>query len=239
MFHILHIDQSQEFNSFLTSALYRSANFSWAPNLSKARKIIASEKIDLILLDIIFPDGDGIDFCYSLQNNQQKTPIIVLTSHNDLSKKILSFAAGADDYITRPFHQIEFQAKLDSKLRNHSMQSIASDVVKWQEIQIIKSKQDITIFDQENPNREKKIELTVKEYKILILFTKSIGVILSRDTILNRIWGNNVFVSPRSVDTHISKLRKKLGHISHIIQSIHGSGYLFTPTPLSLPQVQG
>lgn len=230
MFHILHIDQSQEFNIFLVNTLCRSANLSWAPNISHARKIMAAENIDLILLDIVLPDGDGIDFCYSLQSKQNKTPIIVLTSHDDLSKKVLSFAAGADDYIVRPFHHIEFQAKLDSKLRNYSLVTNISDILKWREIQIVKSKQEVTIYDQ---GKEIKVELTAKEYKILILFTNSIGTVLSRDTILNRIWGNDVFVSPRSVDTHISKLRKKLGAVSYIIQSMHGTGYLFCPLPLN------
>jgi DNA-binding response OmpR family regulator len=227
MFHILHIDQSLEFNKALAHTLCRSANISWAPSLSNARKLINSENIDMILLDIDLPDGDGIDFCYSLQGTHRNTPIIVLTSHDDISKKVLSFAAGADDYITRPFHQIEFQAKLDSKLRNYSLQTKESDTLQWEEIKIIKSKQEIIIFEN---GLNKKIELTAMEFKILILFTNYIGAVLSRDMILNSIWGNDVFVSARSVDTHISKLRKKLGSISPIIQSIHGTGYLFCPT---------
>ena len=230
MFHILHIDQSQSFNKFLTDTLSRSANLSWAPDLCNARKLIDAENIDMILLDIDLPDGDGIEFCFSLQNTPKKTPVIVLTRQDDISKKVMSFAAGVDDYITRPFHKIELQAKLDSKLRNYSIQSKANDILQWKELQIIKSKQEVIIFDQSG---ERKIDLTAMEFKILILFTTCVGIVLSRDTILNRIWGHNVFVSPRSVDTHISKLRKKLSSIAHIIQSIHGSGYMFCPTLIS------
>lgn len=189
-----------------------------------------TETIDMILLDIDLPDGDGIDFCYSLQGTQQKAPVIVITSQDDLSKKVLSFAAGADDYIIRPFHKIELQAKLDSKLRNYSMQSKAAEILRWKEIQINKSKQEVVVSDLHN---DKKVDLTALEFKILILFTNYLGEVLTRDAILNNIWGHNVFVSPRSVDTHISKLRKKLGHISHIIQSIHGTGYLFCPTTVN------
>jgi two-component system, OmpR family, copper resistance phosphate regulon response regulator CusR len=230
MFHILHIDQSQEFNKFLSATLCRSAKLSWAPDLSNARKLINTETIDMILLDIVLPDGDGIDFCYSLQSTQQKAPIIVLTSHDDISKKVLSFAAGADDYIIRPFHMIEFQAKLDSKLRNCSIQSKVADILQWKEILINKSKHEVIVFDQGN---ERKVELTTMEFKVLVLFTSFIGTVLCRDIILDRVWGNDIFVSPRSVDTQISKLRKKLGHVSHIIQSIHGAGYMFCPTAIT------
>lgn len=227
MFHILHIDQSQEFNKSLSTTLCRSAHLTWAPDLSNARKLMDTEKIDLILLDISLPDGDGIDFCFSLQSRQRRTPIIVLTDHDDISKKILSFAAGADDYIIRPFHEIEFQAKLDSKLRNYSLQYNAADTLKWKELQIVKSRQEVTVFDIDG---DKKLDLTVMEFKILMLFTNSLGVVLSRDSILDQVWGSDVFVSSRSVDTHISKLRKKLGHVSHIVQSVHGAGYMFCPS---------
>jgi DNA-binding response OmpR family regulator len=205
----------------------------WAPNLSKARSIITTENVDMIILDIVLPDGDGIDFCYTLQETKCRAPIIVLTSHDDISKKILSFSAGVDDYIIRPFHKIELQAKLNSKLRNYSLQSKENDTLKWKEIQIIKSKQEITLFDDKSARQ---IELTGLEFKILTLFTNYVGTVLSRDTILNRVWGKNVFVSPHSVDTHVSKLRKKLGQISHIIQSIHGTGYMFCPTVITEKQ---
>lgn len=230
MFHILHIDQSQEFNKVLTNNLSRSANLTWAQNLSNARKFINSEKIDLILLDLDLPDGNGIDFCYSLQGNQQKPPVIVLTSHDDISKKVLSFAAGADDYITRPCHMIELQAKLDSKLRNHSNEHKIKDILKWTELQITKSKQEVIVH---NKIKDQKVELTSKEFKLLIFLSSSEGAVLSRDMILDHIWGRNVFVSHRSVDTHISKLRRKLGLAAHVIQSVHGTGYMFCPTNLA------
>jgi DNA-binding response OmpR family regulator len=235
MFHILHIDQSQEFNQFITNTLGQFANLSWAPDLSSARRYINETKIDMILLDIILPDGDGIEFCYSLQNTHRNTPVIVLTGQNDISKKVLSFAAGADDYITRPFHKIELQAKVDSKLKKNSYKTKIRETFHWKEIQINKLKQEIIVKDG---HRDRKTELTAMEFKILILFAKFSGVVLSRDMILNRIWGNEVFVSPRSVDTHISKLRRKLSPISHIIQSIHGSGYMFCPTSITQNQFE-
>lgn len=231
MYSILHLDQSQDFNHELKTTLSRSAHLTWASSLSDAKRLMASENYDMIILDLILPDGDGIDFCFSLQNSHKNTPIIVLTSLDDVSKKVSSFAAGADDYITRPFHSIELQSKIDSKLRNVSKQSKTYDLYKWKEIEISKSKQEMIVYHQYG---EQRFELTAMEFKILCMFSNLTETVLSRDMILNEIWGDDVYVAPRSVDTHISKLRRKLGDKAHVIQSVHGTGYMFCPTSLQI-----
>ena len=140
---------------------------------------------------------------------------------------MLSFTAGADDYITKPFHPIELRARLEARIRKNNQLCIDADTFKWKELQIIKSRRDIKIFDEFS---DKKIDLTSLEYKILIYFAYKAGEVIHRDQILTDIWGADIHVSHRSVDTHISKIRKKLGLVSHILESIHGYGYKFNPT---------
>src|SRR5690606_19934933 len=132
----------------------------------------------------------------------------------------------ADDYIVKPFSPIELKARVESKLKKIEIMKQVYDVLQWDEIKINKNKQEVEIlFDGDL----KKVDLTALEFKLLIYLASSPNDVFSRDEILNEIWGDDIHVYSRSVDTHISKLRKKLGPASYLIKSIHGSGYKFSP----------
>lgn len=227
MKNILLVEDSKEIFAMVTQAVEAIANISWETTLEGAREALKKEQFDLVLLDIELPDGNGVELCSEIQALNNYTPIFFLTSHKELSEKVLGFSAGADDYITKPFAPLELKARVEAKFKKNDMLKKKSDQLKWREIQINKARQEVHIIH--NENELQKIDLTALEFKLLMYFANRPHEVISRDKILDDLWGEDVHVYSRSVDTHVSKLRKKLESVSHIIESIHGSGYKFCP----------
>ena len=227
MNHILLVEDSKEIYQMVVQSIQQIAELNWAKSLEEATIQLSKHHFDLLILDIELPDGNGIEFCSSIQSTYPNIPVFFLTAHDNLSEKVLGFSAGADDYITKPFSPLELRARLEARLRKNKLQSLQSDIHQWKELQISKSRQEVIISDA---GVSIKLDLTSLEFKLLMYFALRPGVVIARDKILNDIWGEDIHVYQRSVDTHVSKLRKKLGVVSHILESIHGSGYKFTPT---------
>lgn len=224
--NILLIEDSKEIYQIVNQSLSLIANIKWATNLTEGKELIEKENFDLLLLDIELPDGNGIQLCQELQATMPELPIVLLTAHDQLSDKVLGFSAGADDYVTKPFNSLELKARIEAKLKKRELLLKNSDHMEWDTIQIDKSAQTLKV--KENGDWED-IELTALEFKLLMLFANNVNKVLERDTILNEIWGKDVHVYSRSVDTHVSKLRKKLLSSSEQIESVHGVGYKFNP----------
>ncbi len=229
MHRILLVEDSKEIYQMVSQSASQLAELTWAKSVKEAKEEIAKTNFDLLILDVDLPDGNGIEFCSSLQGSHSHIAIFFLTGHITLSEKVMGFSAGADDYITKPFFPLELRARLESRLRKKKQQEVQADNFKWKELQINKSRQEVMILEN---NNYQKIDLTSLEFKILMYFAARIGEVIIRDQILNDIWGQDIHVYHRSVDTHVSKLRKKLGPVAHILESIHGAGYKFTPTSL-------
>lgn len=229
MYRILLVEDSKEIHQMVAQTVSTMADLTWAATVQEASKALSGQPFDLIILDVELPDGNGIEFCTQLQSTHAQVPIFILTAHAELSEKVLGFSAGADDYITKPFSPLELRARLEARLRKSKLREALSDTFKWKELQISKSRQEVSI--QEGTGLQK-VDLTALEFKILMYFAVRPGVVIARDQMLNDIWGEDIHVYHRSVDTHVSKLRKKLGAVSHIVESIHGSGYKFNPTML-------
>jgi DNA-binding response OmpR family regulator len=223
---ILVVEDSKEVHRQIEISLGTLATLEFQVNLSDAQASLDNEKPDLIILDIELPDGSGIDLCSKIQMDNPEIPIFLLTGKEALSEKIMGFSAGADDYITKPFESLELKARVEAKLRKMDLLEVKSDFMEWEEISINIKSQEV-ILKQEQPPRD--VELTSLEFKLLLFFADNANDVLSRDVILNEIWGKDVHVYSRSVDTHVSKLRKKLEPFSELIQSVHGSGYKFAP----------
>lgn len=227
MYQILLVEDSKEIYQMVLQSTQQLATLTWAKSIEEANAIFKSKVFDLLILDIELPDGNGIEFCSSIQATHPHTLVFFLSSHTNLSEKVLGFSAGADDYITKPFSPLELRARLESRLRKTKQQLVSAESFKWNEIEINKSSQVVGIVEK---GELKKLDLTALEFKLLLYFAARPGVVIARDEILNDIWGEDIHVYQRSVDTHVSKLRKKLGGVSHILESIHGSGYKFNPT---------
>lgn len=224
---ILLVEDSKEIYQMVVQSVAQIADLTWAKSISEARTFLKGNAFSLFILDVELPDGNGIEFCSTLQATHSQVPVFFLTSHNNLSEKVMGFSAGADDYITKPFSPLELRARLESRLRKVKQHTVQSDHYKWQELQIDKARQEVMILEK---GQFTKIELTSLEFKLLLYFAQRPGEVIERDKILNDIWGQDIHVYQRSVDTHVSKLRKKLGAVSGILGSVHGSGYKFNPT---------
>ena len=184
-------------------------------------EFLAKELPDLIILDLMLPDIDGLEICKYLKSREQLAaiPIIMLTARVEESDRIIGLELGADDYVTKPFSPRELVARVRAVLRRYNK--------KDEEVQrIIIS--DVVTIDLEK--REvcvdgKQIDLTPTEFRILQLLASKKGRIQSRDQILGFLWGNEKYVIDRTVDVHIRHLREKLGTASRIIKNVRGAGY--------------
>jgi len=224
---ILLIEDSKEIYQMVNQALSRMANIHWGSSLEEGRALLKEHHVDLLLLDLELPDGNGIELCEELQSSHPELPIFLLTANDQLSDKVLGFSAGADDYITKPFNSLELKARIEAKLKKLDLLLKSSDILDWNEITINKSSQTLKVLTD---GEWESVELTALEFKLLMYFAINEGKVLNREDILDEIWGQDVHVYSRSVDTHVSKLRKKLLGASEVIESVHGVGYKFRPT---------
>lgn len=224
---ILLVEDSKEVHQMVEMALSSIANMDYTMLHSEAIEKINSNSYDLIILDIELPDGSGLDLCSYILQKTPDTPVFFLSSHDQLADKVIGFSAGADDYITKPFDMLEFKARVEGKLKKMDILIKASDLLRWKEIEIDKSKQEVKVLTD---GKLENVELTALEFKLLTLFASRDHQVIARDEILDQIWGKDVHVYSRSVDTHVSKLRKKLDACPDLIQSVHGAGYKFCPS---------
>ena len=225
MSDILFVEDSPEVYNQVSHALANLSNIVWAKTLHEAQEAYSKNKFDIVLLDINLPDGNGIEFCTHIMSENPEQSVFIITGQEKLSDKVLGFTAGADDYIVKPFNSLELKVRVENKLKKLNISSHSSAVTEWENLKIDKNKQQAFILKDE---KFVSADLTNIEFRLLIYLADREGDVIPRDTILNEIWGQDVFVYSRSVDTHISKLRKKLEQYSNYIKSVHGKGYKFS-----------
>ena len=191
-------------------------------NGEDALTVCQHDRPALILLDIMLPGIDGVEVCRRLksQSNTQDIPIIMLTAKGDEVDKILGLELGADDYITKPFSVRELVARVKALLRRAATQNDDEGVLHVGSITIDPS-------NYEAYRNGEKLSLTLKEFELLKLLVMSRGKVLTRDFLLDRIWGYEFYGETRTVDVHIRHIRQKLGDDAHYIETIRGVGYKF------------
>ena len=230
MANILVVEDLEENYFVLRSLLEKSHKLVWADSVKKAMSLYNSD-VDLILLDIGLPDGDGFQFCdwVRTEKKDQCTPMIFITARSSVESRILGYSIGGDDYIQRPFNSVELKARIDAKLRSSNHANSAS--VELGGIQIDFKTMEVHLGDD---NSGEPLDLTPIEFKILGLLASEPNKVFSRDEMLSRVWGDDLYIYPRSVDTHVSKLRKKLGCKGEMIRSVHGVAYRIVHGPGSV-----
>lgn len=185
------------------------------------------QKPDLLILDLMLPRMSGIDVCKTIRNNpvSANLPIIMVTAKGDESDKIIGLEIGADDYITKPFSVKELVARVRAVLRRQRKENRQrlEDEFSYRGLKINYAAYEVTVDD-------KKIILSPTEIKLLFFFTQHPGRVYTREQILNHVWGDNTFVTPRAVDVHIRRLRsqieKDVNDPQYII-TVRGVGYKF------------
>ena len=197
-----------------------------------ALDFISRNKPDLILLDLMLPKIDGLEV-YRLISRDDETkniPIIMLTAKAEEIDRIVGLELGADDYIAKPFSVREVVLRVQAVLRrNNNPQDSAdvqSDWVKVHNIQINLENRKVSCHMNDGSIRDIE-ELTATEFELLLILTKSPGRVFTRSILMNQVWGQDYYGVDRTVDTHMSRLRRKLGNCGDNIQTVHGVGYRF------------
>lgn len=194
-----------------------------ANNATEAFKKISEKNYDLILLDLILPDMDGIELCNKLRNEEIKVPIIMVTSRKDEIDKIIGLEIGADDYITKPFSMRELLARIKALLRRVSFDSSNLSEHSFGNVSV-----DFRKFEAFKDG--KPIKLSATEFRVLHYFIQHEGEVISRDKFLDDVWGYDSFPTTRTVDNFILSLRKKIednpAEPKHLI-TVHKIGYKF------------
>ncbi|WP_069650175.1 response regulator transcription factor [Caloranaerobacter ferrireducens] len=191
---------------------------------NEALKKVKEEKPDLVILDLMLPSIDGIEICKILRKDKEteKLPIIMLTAKSEEIDMILGLEIGADDYITKPFSVRELLARIKAVLRRtQQRQERRENVIKIGDITIDVEKHEVT-------KKGKKIDLTLKEFELLRILSEKRGNVLTRNYLLDEIWGYDYFGDTRTVDVHIRHLRRKIEDDDknpQYIQTIRGIGY--------------
>ena len=176
--------------------------------------------IALIILDVMMPKMDGWQVCREIRA-YSKVPIIMLTAKSDERDELQGFDLGVDEYITKPFSPKILGARVEAILRRSNLLP-NEDIISAGGIELNKSAHQVKIDGKD-------IELSFKEFELLAYFMENQGIALSREKILNNVWNYDYFGDARTIDTHVKKLRSKLGEKGELIKTIWGMGYKFEP----------
>ncbi len=221
---ILAVDDDRDILKVLRANLeLHGYDVETAENWKEARGILSSGIPDLILLDVMLPDADGIEICHTLRSELPEIPIIMLTAREKVSDKVLGLESGADDYVVKPFETLELVARIRACLRRTSP-LLQKDEIAIGDLKVDFKKRIVTVS-------EKKVGLTPKEYDLLCFFIAHRGEAVSRDLIRKHLWKDSSLYSwSRVIDVHIQHLRQKIEKDPsdpRFIVTVPGAGYRF------------
>jgi DNA-binding response OmpR family regulator len=205
---------------FLLRDYFHKENFNVleASNGREALEIFSNNIIDLIILDIMMPEVDGFTVCKAIREIST-LPIILLTAKSEEEDKLLGYDLGADDYVTKPFSPKVLVAKVKALLKRTDSHKDLS-IINYNGLKINKLSHEVIVDDKE-------INLSPKEFDLLLFLVSNEGIALTRDKILDNVWGVDYYGDIRTVDTNIKRLREKLLSKSEYISTVRGSGYKF------------
>jgi two-component system phosphate regulon response regulator PhoB len=199
-----------------------------AADARAGRAEVANQRPDLLLVDWMLPDTSGLEFTRALKRDRETSelPIIMLTARAEEGDKIAGLEGGADDYITKPFSPRELLARINAVLRR-TLPAEGSERIDIEGLVLDQSSQRVS-------SGERTVALGPTEYRMLAFFMTHPERVYTREQLLDRVWGGNVYVEERTIDVHIRRLRKALEEFGYdrLIQTVRGSGYRFSSRPL-------
>jgi DNA-binding response OmpR family regulator len=178
-------------------------------------------RFDLVILDVMLPGKDGFEVCRALRALGHRMPIIMLTAKTQESDKVMGLEIGADDYVTKPFSPRELRARVKAALRRAAGETPES--YRFGAVEVDFGRRELRSGGQT-------VEVTTIEFKLLSAFIRHRGLVLSREQLLDQVWGQGVYVTDRAVDTHIVNLRRKVEPdpaVPRYVVSVRGAGYRF------------
>lgn len=221
---ILLIDDSEELGELVRTGLV-AMEVLQATTVSQAETVLRESQFDLILIDVMLPDGNGFDLCTRLATDKRHhgTPKILLTAKDEVSEKVYGFHCGADDYVTKPFHTGELRARIERHLlrkqetgRSVFLHSVFEFQIEFQKAFVVEGE------------KRTDLNLTPTEFRLFLMLAKNDSHVVTREHLEKTLWENfGANIEKRGVDTHIAHLRKKLGALRGVIISVYGKGYSF------------
>lgn len=200
-------------------ALYEGYEVFEAENGQEAINICRINSFDLIVMDIMMPHVDGFTACNEIRKTSS-TPIIMLSALGEEYDRIRGFETGVDDYVVKPFSPKELMLRINAVLKRSSTNKTASDKFVYKGLNVDFSARIVTIDD-------KRVEMTPKEYDLFFFMVKNKGLALTREMLINKVWGYDFFGDDRTLDTHVKLLRKSLGPYANMVVTLRGVGYRF------------
>jgi DNA-binding response OmpR family regulator len=190
------------------------------PDAGRFQKSLAKSIPDLVVLDLMLPDADGLDVCKSLKAEARTAhvPVMMLTARGEELDRVLGLEIGADDYVTKPFSPKELVARVKAVLRRVEKSEVRNTVELGDGVVLDLNRYEVRVNDR-------KVDVTTTEFKLLAILAERRGWVFSRDEILGRLWGEEKAVLDRTIDVHVTNLRKKLGKAGRLIENVRGVGY--------------
>ncbi len=224
MYTILCVEDSNEVQILIRATLSSNNKLVFASSISEARAKLDETEFDAVILDIGLPDGDGLRFCSELKaaRGLSSMPVFVLTGKNSIHEKTLGFQLGIEDFITKPFDPIELRLRIESRLKKMTDQNENRDSLTIGPLKINFSSQKVSLKSSDS---HISLALSPTEFKILGFLVKHIEQVKTREQIITAAWSDGIHLSDRTVDSHISRIRKKLGKGACSIDAVSGSGY--------------
>jgi DNA-binding response OmpR family regulator len=226
---VLLVDDDVELSALIVKLLsVQAIDTTIASTIAHARKVLAEIRFDVLLLDIMLPDGTGLDFCREIRAMLPAQPVLMLSARGDTIDRVLGLEIGADDYLAKPFEAAELVARVRALLRRAQLDANATGT----RLQFGALK--IDMYSRTLEINGVVCEVTANEFKLLVALCKHPGRALSRDALSRTTQPGSYLPSDRSVDVHITRLRRKLRDADdrhEWISTVRGEGYVFTPPP--------
>ncbi|WP_044241914.1 response regulator [Chondromyces apiculatus] len=221
--HVLIVEDESDLQRVLAYN-FRQAGFDVvsAINGETALRALKEERFDLIILDLMLPDVSGTELCRRIKQNPQtaQTPIVMVTAKGEEVDRVVGFELGADDYVVKPFSVRELILRARAVLRRSEGTSTAPERFDFGGLRIDRAAHRAWVEGQE-------VALTALEFRLLMMLYDRRGRVLSRDLLLDEVWGSHADVTARNVDTHVKRVREKLGSAGEYIETVRGVGYRF------------
>lgn len=220
MVKILVVDDESRIRDIIKQYLqFEGYAFEEAANGQQAVDMFFNGKFDLIVMDVMMPFIDGITVLRMIREKSD-VPVILLTAKGEEYDKVFGFDLGADDYMVKPFSPKELMARIRAVLKRTSKETTKVDIYTYKQLQINPSSYEVKLGNE-------RLNLTPKEFELLLYFVKNKGTVMTRESLLNEIWGYDFYGDSRTVDTHIKMLRNNLGEYRDLIKTVWGVGYRY------------
>jgi two-component system phosphate regulon response regulator PhoB len=221
--HVLIVEDERDLSRVLAYN-FKQAGFDVvaAYNGETALRAVKEERFDLILLDLMLPDISGTEVCRRLKQNAEtaKIPVMMVTAKGEEVDRVVGFELGADDYVVKPFSVREIVLRARAVLRRGETSEGPSDRFRFGVLEVDRAAHRVWVEGAE-------VMLTALELRLLLMLHERRGRVLSRDTLLDEVWGTSADVTARNVDTHVKRVREKLGAAGDYVETVRGVGYRF------------